>query len=436
MKKVFFQPILIFALLASCKMQKDLSLGAVVQLKAVVNGVNDLETKDCFKLDAIVVKNSGTKWKTAGIGGLYTWNNLLLDVQNATFKNGLVYFDRKNLEGRTIKVVVKSKERPEIADSTYVTIPRITQIKLATSTNIFSPSSTPKIDCDFIFSTGKRFNIKPNTALWDRLKFQTIALEKTEKGFVWAKDLVDLFYNKAQIIASLDNNTSVRDTLIRSIDYSENLVFDASGVNGLHGRNGDDGYDGTTSEPNGYHAGSGGCGQNGFDAPNVEVFTKYLAFEGNDFVNMFVVAQNGKSAKRWLNITKGAKLILYLNGGTGGNGGNGGDGGDGIDGSSGVAPGYGGNGGNGGCAGYGGNAGIAVMKCDSVTYKKIKNIVSGEFRAGFPGVIGQGGKSGRGGYRNSPNLLQILFTGRSGSRGNDGQAGRYGKNGKLIWEVK
>jgi len=435
MKKPFSIAYLLLVLsFFGCKMQNNLPLSAVTDLKIVSTYEKELELYDYFRVDAKVIKNSGIKWKTSGLGGTYSWNNLDVKVKNGYFKKGYVFFER-NEKVKNVMVYINSIERPEIIDSVSVSIPYVTKIKLKSERDNLVATEKPTLNCEITFSSNKTYSTKNNKTLYDKLLIETPdALMFTNNEYNWCHNFYDVFYNKATVKSYLKSNIAISDSISLPIDYASNLVFKVNGVYGRNGQNGEDGYDGTLEQPNGFHAGSGQNGENGYKGADVLLKIKSFPFD-NDLIYKIDLYSANIHNKAFLNVSKGASIQIFSNGGKGGNGGDGGKGGNGIDGSSGISPGYGGDGGNGGNAGFGGNGGNITIVLDTLA-EKSKQAIYIENSGAIAGLPGNYGKSGRGGRRQSANLLQFIFTGRSGTSGNNGLSAQNGKQGQINWKIE
>jgi hypothetical protein len=200
-----------------------------------------------------------------------------------------------------------------------------------------------------------------------------------------------------------------------------------SGYSGNTGNFGSDGRDGGAGSP-------GSPGRNGGAGGNIQM--EIRRYEES----LFEVVVKGlwSTQTHYLDFSKGAGLVVDLQGGNGGEGGNGGKGGGGGDGRAGddheanIEPGYGGNGGRGGDGGFGGNGGRLTVYADSAAMKYLNQITLNN-AGGKGGEGGEGGSGGSGGSDpNSKRLIDILFTGRRGNHGPSGRDGQPGLSGPVM----
>ncbi len=419
--------------LFSCKIDKSLPLSAVINVKAVPGVVSNLELNNSFKIDAMLTKNSGTVRKTEGLEGFLSWKNFNVSVQNGTFKNGEVFFDRNLMKGDSVKVVLRSIDNPAIKDSVSILIPKIVKIDLVKPNYAISFNQKPNLICNFEFSSGKKISSNTAPQLFNELSFYSQQVQYYNNEFSWRSLTQDSIFKSIYVVATLNSNPNIKSNLEQLISYNESFILFANGNNGAHGESGSDGDYGDERRVNGTDGRYGQNGQNGEDGENVNVEIKSYFIEKDTIWRVvFETSKQRNKLVKWLNISKGAKLIIYANGGNGGNGGTGGKGGAGYDGTSNSEPGYGGNGGSGGGAGYGGMGGNIYIKSDLVSKKFSSNLVyyNEGGNAGAPGV---GGRSGRGGAKYNGSVWNRLFTGRSGSSGYDGQQGKAGYKGRFEW---
>ena len=215
--------------------------------------------------------------------------------------------------------------------------------------------------------------------------------------------------------------------------FNQTVVVNAAGGNGEEGSTGysgnwgQDGRDGTSGSP-------GSPGKNGGRGGNVQLEIRQE--QGTLFT--VLVKGAGPTQTHILDFSKGAGIVVNLQGGTGGTGGKGGKGGgggDGIaatDGHSGTNPGYGGNGGRGGDGGFGGNGGRLTVYADSAAMQHQHRITLNN-AGGAGGEGGDGGGAGPGGSDpNSKRLIDLLVTGRRGSSGLSGRDGQPGMIGPAM----
>lgn len=418
--------------LFSCKIDKSQPLGAVINVKAVPGVVSNLELKNSFKIDAMLTKNSGTVRKTQGLEGFLSWKNFNVSVQNGTFKNGEVFFDRNVMQGDSVKILLKSIDNPTIKDSLSVVIPKIVNFEFLNSKSTLSYSQAPILYCNFMFSSGKQISSNIAPQLLNDLSFYSKQIVY-QNEFRWSSLTQDSLFKYFYVLAALNSNHNIKSSFEQEITYNDNFVFMANGVNGSHGQSGNSGDYGDSRHVNGTDGQLGQNGQNGEDGENVniEITTHFLE---KDTIWKVVFESSKQSFKqfKWLNVSKGAKFIIYANGGNGGNGGAGGKGGPGNDGTATSEPGYGGNGGSGGGAGYGGLGGNISVKSDLIAKKFQSNLIYSN-EGGNTGAPGSGGRSGRGGAKYNGSAWNRLFTGRSGNSGYDGQTGKAGYKGRFEW---
>ena len=419
--------------LFSCKIDKTLPLSAVINVKAVPGVVSNLELKNSFKIDAMLTKNSGNVRKTAGLDGFLSWKNFNVTVKNGSFKNGEVFFDRNVMQGDSVKIVLKSIDNPNLKDSISVRIPKIVKIDFIKNGNTISYNQVPKLNCNFEFSSGKQISSNLAPLLLNELSFYSQQIEYYNNEFNWRSLTQDSIFKSIYVVATLNSNPNIKTNIEQEISYNESFTFMANGTNGSNGSKGNEGDYGDARRVNGADGQYGQNGQNGEDGENINVEIKAYFLEKDTIWRVvYESSKNRYKQFKLLNVSKGAKFVIYANGGNGGNGGSGGKGGPGYDGTATSEPGYGGNGGTGGGAGYGGLGGNITVKSDVIAKKFSANLIYSN-EGGNAGAPGSGGRSGRGGVKYNSNSWNRLFTGRSGNSGYDGQTGKAGYKGRFEW---
>lgn len=390
------------------------------------------DSLECFKSFYVNVYNDSTKEIEAQSQTSTNWWKFKLLVENGDYKPfGEIEIDHEKVYANNDAVVITlTNYLGDTLTIDSVKIPKLQVVRLNYLQEIPSVGERLLLDIGTLYSNGAAFKTLSETALnWNY--FTITCRDDTFNPYYF---FIPYYPDSPQylpLIATYNNDTSIKHGFYLECKYADTLKFDFSGVDGAIGRKGKDGK--LTSAF--YKDGRWGmAGVDGGDAMNLNLAIIPLESEESTLLKVVFIG-NDFNHYVFLNPEKG-KVKIDLTGGNGGRGGNGGNGASGNINAKRNSEAQGGDGADGGNGGNGGNGGELRVVTNKAG-QEYANLIVLNNDAGKGGLGGFGGIGGQTYVRENAGFFEKKLLGKNGLDGEIGNVGMQGYSGPgpVLWLV-